>query len=157
VYTTFQAARCYYHGAWESYLASIDTKYGLDRLDEDTAEHFWDALRDRLLSSVVEFTKRNPGYKYSNFMVLTAGEAAHRPEFLDVVRIVAKSIPKLRTDHGAARPPMVELVISDDPTFSAARGAAFWLRTRMDWSYCDEFDDIIVSQYDMVRDGRIEL
>ena len=122
MYTTFQAARCYYHRAWQSYLASIDTKYGLDRLDENTAEHFWNALRDHLLSSVVEFTKRNPGYKYSNFMVLTAGEAAHRPEFLEVVRSVAKSIPKLRTDHGAARPPKVELVISDDPTFLLLAG-----------------------------------
>lgn len=106
---------------------------------------------------MVEFTKRHPGFKYSNFMVLTAGEAAHRPEFLDVVRSVAQSIPKLRTDHGAVRSPKVELVILDDPTYSAARGAAFWLRMRMDWSYCDGFDDDTVSQYDMVRDGRSEL
>ncbi|KAL2138357.1 hypothetical protein VTI28DRAFT_6955 [Corynascus sepedonium] len=157
VYTTFQAARCYYERAWESYLASIDTKYGLDRLDEETAGQFWNALRDYLLSSVVEFTKRKPGFKHSNFIVLTAGETADRPEFLDVVRSVAKTIPKLRTDHGAPRPPKVELVISDDPTFSAARGAALWLHTRINWSYCNEFDDTILSQYDMVRDGHVEL
>ncbi|KAK3299895.1 uncharacterized protein B0H64DRAFT_379382 [Chaetomium fimeti] len=159
LYTTFQATRCYYHRAWESYLPTVDTKYGLDEVPENTTEHFWNALRDHLLSSVVEFSKRNTGYKYSNFIVLTAGESADRPEFVDVVRSVAESIPKVRTDHGAATLPKVELVMPDDPAFSAARGAAFWLRSRMDWSYCDGFDDI-VSQYDVTNegpDGHIEL
>jgi hypothetical protein len=70
----------------------------------------------------------------------------------------AKQPPRLQPSpkHSAARPPDIELVISDDPTFSAARGTAFWLRMKMGWSYCDEFDDIM-SQYDMVRNGHIEL
>jgi hypothetical protein len=71
----------------------------------------------------------------------------------------AKQPPHLQPcpKHSATRPPRVELVILDDPTFSAVRGAAFWLRMRMDWSYYDGFEDDIMSKYDMVRDGHIEL
>ncbi|KAK4235264.1 hypothetical protein C8A03DRAFT_17965 [Achaetomium macrosporum] len=159
LYTSFQAARCFYRHSWQSYLGSINTKYGLDRLDEaTTSEQFWNALRDHLLSSVVEFTKRHrDDYSHSDFIILTAGEAAHLPELLDTIRRVAKSIPQLRVDQGAARLPKVELVISDDPTFSAARGAALWLRMMMDWSYSDGFEDDTVSQYDVTRDGHSEL
>ncbi|KAK4232739.1 hypothetical protein C8A03DRAFT_20030, partial [Achaetomium macrosporum] len=157
LYTSFQAARCFYIHSSESYLGSINPEFGLDRLDEAISpEEFWNALRDQLLASVVEFTKRPPGFfSYSDFIVLTAGEAAHRPEFLDSLRSVAKSIPQLRVDHGVARPPEVELVISDDPTFAAAHGAAFWFRMMTDRSYCDVLD--IISQYDMIRDGHSEL
>jgi hypothetical protein len=105
---------------------------------------------------VAKFTKHTQGsYAHWDFIVIIAGDAAHRPEFLDTLRSVAKSIPQLRVDHGVGRLPKVELVISDDPTFAAARGAAFWFRMLVDWSYCDGLD--VISQYDMVSDGRIEL
>lgn len=43
--------------------------------------------------------------------------------------------------------------------FFAARGAAFWLRMRMDWSYRDGFEDGFVSQHEMIteRAGAYEL
>ncbi|KAK4034757.1 hypothetical protein C8A01DRAFT_48905 [Parachaetomium inaequale] len=162
VYTSFQGARCFYRLSWDNYLGSINTNFGLDKLDQATTpDQFWDALRDHLLSAVAEFTKRQPHYSRSDFIVLTAGEAADRPEFLGVVRSVAEGIPGIRTQHGAAKVPEVELVVSDDPAFSAARGAAFWLRMRMGWSYCDgfEFEDDPV-EYGTIGEeagGHIEL
>lgn len=49
----------------------------------------------------------------------------------------------------------IELVIPDDPTYGAAKGAAFWLWSRMDRTYCDDQD--YLDQYDMVIDAHVEL
>jgi len=92
--------------------------------------------------------------------VLVAGEAADTPEFLDVVHDVVRAIPGLcasesRTtewkENGKAG--HVELVIPDERTYGAAKGAAIWLRTRMDRTYCAE--EGILNQYDMIRDAHV--
>jgi hypothetical protein len=116
----------------------------LDRLGEaPTAALFWDALRSHLLARVAEFTKQGGGYAYPHaaLEVYPAGEAADHPDFLNVIRDVAKEIRRVRVEHGATGRYEAEVVASNDPTYAAARGAAFWLRTRMDWSYCDEVED----------------
>jgi hypothetical protein len=59
---------------------------------------------------------------------------------LAVVKRVAEGMPGIRTQHGAAKRPEAEVVVSEDLTFSAARGAAFWLRMWMDRSYCEGFE-----------------
>ena len=66
---------------------------------------------------------------------------------------------RVRGEHGATRKHQAELVVSDDPAYTTARGAAFWLRTRMDWSYCAVFDDETVCGLDeaMARSGHAEL
>ena len=158
LYTSFQPAQCVFFNAWESSLGSIDTDYGLDNLDKAaTPALFWDALRNRLLARVAEFTKQKD-YAYAAVTVLTTGEAADHSGFLDVVRDVVKEIPRVRSEHGATRK-QAELVVSADPAYTAARGAAFWLRTRMDWSYCAIFNDETVWQFDeaMAHSGHTEL
>jgi hypothetical protein len=90
--------------------------------------------------------------------VLVAGEAANTPEFLDVVHDVVQAILREswtaereengKTDH-------VELIIPDDLTYGAARGAAFWLRTRMNRTYCAV--EGILDQYDIIGDTHVEL
>ncbi|OAF60708.1 hypothetical protein VC83_03351 [Pseudogymnoascus destructans] len=83
-------------------------------------------------------------------------------QFLDVVHDVVRAIPALcasesRTaewkENGKAD--HVELVIPDDRTYGASKGAAFWLRTRMDRTYCAE--EGISDQYDMIGDTHVEL
>ncbi|KAL2126164.1 hypothetical protein VTI74DRAFT_1576 [Chaetomium olivicolor] len=159
LYTSFQPTECFFFSAWANRLASIDTNYGLHKLDEAaTPALFWDALRIHLLARVAEFTKTR-SYTYAALTVLTAGEAADHPDFLDVVRDVAKEIPRVRSDHGATRKHEAEVVVSDDPTYAAAHGSAFWLRTRMDWSYCEgvDDDDETVSQDNLDRGSHTEL
>lgn len=77
------------------------------------------------------------------------GEAADTPEFLNAVRDVA-------TDYqeGGA-----ELIILGDPTYGPAKGAAFWLWTKMSPTYCKEInaEQGIVDQYDMTKQTHLEL
>ncbi len=173
LYTSFQPAQCFFYSAWATRLASIDTKYGLDRLREAAAPAlFWDALRNYLLARVAEFTKQREGYGYPHaaLEVYSAGEGADHPGFLDVIRDAAMEIRRVRVEHGATGKYEAEVVTSDDPTYAAARGAAFWLRTRMDWSrmdwsYCEGVEDYeddddyeeTFSQVELARSDHLEL
>lgn len=159
LYTSFQPAQCFFFSAWANRLGSIDTQYGLGQLDRiATPALFWGATRARLLAQVAEFTKQHRGLAYAALTIFTAGEAADPPDFLDVIRDVANQIPRVRGDNGAIRKHEVEAIVSDDPVYAAARGAAFWLRMRMDWSYCAGYaDDKIMSQDDRDHGGRTEL
>ena len=159
LYTSFQRAGCYFSNSWDNHLASIDPRYGLDGESEaESPEQFWSELKAHLHSLIKQHATRQGGYCRTPFTVLVAGEAADTAEFLDVLNDVVRDIPglcgnKSRTaeeweeNDEAAK---VELVIPDDLTYGAAKGAAIWLRTRMNWTYCA--DQGIIDQYDMVRD-----
>ncbi len=157
LYTSFQPTECFFFSAWDNRLASINTKYGLDSLEATTPALFWDALRVSLMARAADFAKtRSYGYAVT---MLIAGEAAKHPDFLDVVRDVAYEISQGR---GKTRKHRTEVVVSDDPTYAAARGSAFWLRTRIDWSYCkgvgdNDDDDETVSQDNLDRGSHTEL
>lgn len=100
--------------------------------------------------------------------MLVAGEAATEPNFTNVLQEVVDSIPNIRIASsseqtndlwrktGAERRSQVELVVPDESTFAAARGAAFWMWMRLDGSYCDEWCAVnpgeCMSQYDMLYD-----
>ncbi|ELR07048.1 hypothetical protein GMDG_08226 [Pseudogymnoascus destructans 20631-21] len=148
----------------DNHLASIDPRYGLDKESQVTSPaQFWSELKALLLSLVKQHMTRDRGsHCQLLFTVLVAGEAADTPEFLDVVHDVVRAIPALcasesRTaewkENGKAD--HVELVIPDDRTYGASKGAAFWLRTRMDRTYCAE--EGISDQYDMIGDTHVEL
>lgn len=151
LHTSFQFADCFYYNSWDNELAYIDPNYGLDQVDQAaTPADFWSSLRERLLYLVAEHTKRQKGYHSGlPFLVLVMGEAADTPEFMTVVEDVIKRIPEVRAQYtptgtsqeGAEKSPGAELVASDDPTFAAAKGIAFWSRTRMDRSYCGYYGD----------------
>lgn len=168
LHTSFQRASCFYFNSWDNSLGTIDPRYGLNRLKEsENPPDFWDSIREHLVKNVGEHARRTPEYSHLPFLVLVAGEAANHPDFTHVLREVVKSIPDVRipdggkqTNHnpqqeGTERRPYVELILSDMPTFAAARGAAFWMWMRLDDSYCDEWEadhpGECVSQYDMVH------
>lgn len=83
--------------------------------------------------------------------MLVSGEVATETQFANVLQDVVKSIPDIRiasiidqTDgirwkESAEGLSQVELVVVEDSTFAAARGAAFWMWMRLDGSYCDEW------------------
>lgn len=166
LHTSFQLARCFYLNSWDNHLSTIDPRYGLDNLEElERAQDFWDSVRERLLEQVAEHARSHSVHSDLPFLVLVAGEAAAEPGFTDVLREVVERIPKARitsggseTDdsrrqEGTGQRPEVELIVPDDPTFAASRGAAFWMSMRLDWSYCDEWcaanPGECISQYDM--------
>ena len=170
LHTSLQLARCFFLDSWDNALATTDSRYGLDRLTEsERPEDFWASVHQHLLERVAEYLKRHPTNSHLPFLVLVAGEAANVPEFTIILQEVVKSIPNLRataakTDvqqEGTAKRPEMELVVSDDPRFAAARGAVFWMRMRLDWSYCDGFyashPGEYLSQEDTVRDAHVEL
>ncbi|KAK3903723.1 hypothetical protein C8A05DRAFT_14317, partial [Staphylotrichum tortipilum] len=139
LYTAFQPTQCFFEplGPCAAYPPLISTPHGLSQLaSAPSAAHFWNEIRTHLLSEVAGFSKIGAFSDYSTFTVLTAGEAADHPDFLTVVRDVAGEIPRIRKEYGA-RDLMAELVVSEEPGWAAARGAAFWLHTRMNSSYCD--------------------
>ncbi|KFY13665.1 hypothetical protein V492_03117 [Pseudogymnoascus sp. VKM F-4246] len=141
----------FYLGEINTVLASEErweyTRYGLDRESQATSSaQFWSELKGNLLSLVKQHATRDEKYNCLNpFTVLVAGEAANTPEFLDVMHDVIRAIPglcasKSKTPEWAKNGEIdqVEFIIPNDLTYGAAKGAAIWLRRRMDWTYCAE-------------------
>ncbi|OBT92806.2 hypothetical protein VE01_09064 [Pseudogymnoascus verrucosus] len=160
LYTSFQRTGCYFNNPLDHSLTSIDPRYGLDKVSQATSpKQYWSELKTHLLSLVKQHKTRGRTYDcQSLFTVLVAGEAANTPEFLDVVHDVVQAI--LRESWTAEREENgktghVELIIPDDLTYGAARGAAFWLQTRMNRTYCAV--EGILDQYDIIGDTHVEL
>lgn len=108
-------------------------------------------MRAHLLSLVKQHATRGLEYSQLPFTVLVAGEAADTPEFLDAVYDVVEAIPELCSSKVGP----VELVIPADRTYGAAKGAAFWRRTKLDKKYCADIG--FLDQYDMIKDTHEEL
>lgn len=159
LYTSFQRTGCYFSNPWDNHLALIDPRYGLDRESQASSPaQFWDEFKANLLSLVKQHATRDKKYNcLTPFIVMVAGEAADTSEFLDIVHDVVRAIPglcasKSKTPEWAenGKTGQVEFLIPHDLTYGAAKGAAIWLRRRMDWTYCAE--EGILDQYDMMRD-----
>jgi len=121
-------AKCFYRHSWE-YLGVIGGEHGLEKLQSATeATQFWDGVKSHLLDQVATFRNIRSFYLPLK-TVLVAGEASSDPEFVRVVRDVVAAIP--------AAGEKLELVLSSDPAFAAARGAALWQRLRTEGlHYC---------------------
>lgn len=82
-----------------------------------------------------------PSSTTSKYMVMLTGEAAAYTEYFDAV---AGLVQHLQNDlhsnlgHVAFKSNDVELLLSDEPIYAAAMGAAFWMRSEMDNSFCGE-------------------
>ncbi len=157
VYTVIHAAQCFFQThEVNPYPSSISTQYGLSHLaSAPTPVEFWDKLRLHLLDQVALFSKRKI-FIYPTFEVVTAGEAADHPDFLEVVQEVHREIPRVREEHGILGFTPKPLVVSEDPGWAAARGAAFWLGTRMDPHYCDEVKKIAEEAEQLCRRWKLE-
>ncbi|KAK3988010.1 hypothetical protein QBC44DRAFT_330274 [Cladorrhinum sp. PSN332] len=164
LYTSFQTSKCYYFRSYDNHFASIDPRYGLDQASQaESPARFWSGLRMHLISLAKKHEARD--HSQLPLTILVTGEAADTPEFLDVVRDVARDNQQLCTSEPKAvgckenREGGGQLVILDDRTYGPAKGAAFWLWTRISRTYCEEINaaEGILDQYDMMRETRVEL
>lgn len=129
-------------------MSSIDAEYGLDEMAKAaTPAQFWDAVRARLAARVAEYSRwSNNGHRIPMPLeiVVVAGEAGDNPDFLAVVREVVRDIPGVGAadgKQGTAKKAAVDLIVSDDPAFAAARGAALLSRVRLEGHfYCDNLE-----------------
>ncbi|CAK7224776.1 hypothetical protein SBRCBS47491_005667 [Sporothrix bragantina] len=141
IYTSFQSARCYFGSVWDNVLGRIDRRYVLDKMDAfSTQAKFWDFLAGQLFRQVEEYASQNYWNVFKPVSILVAGEesAVATPEFHDVVRAVAEKISESQRKQQDV-PQSVGVVIAREPVYAAARGAAFWLGTEQDETYCDEY------------------
>lgn len=101
---------------------------------------FWRGLQEYLKSRVREHAKIPDIYRQS-FLVVISGEVADNPEFLDTIRRTIADIQKdpIHRTMETGTVPKIELLISEDPTYAAAKGVAFGQRMMMDSSYCDDW------------------
>lgn len=168
LYTSFQLSECYYFGSVDNRFASIDPQYGLNQASQaESPIQFWTELRLHLISLAKKHKAQDlRGHAQLPLTILVTGEAADTPKFLDVIHDVARDIQQLCTSEPKAVGCKenrvgegVELVILNDRTYGPAKGAAFWLWTRMSRTYCAEIDaaEGIVDQYEMIREAHGEL
>ncbi|KYK60604.1 hypothetical protein DCS_01741 [Drechmeria coniospora] len=162
LYTSFQMATCFFHSPVGARLGNIDPDFGLNQQHQATDRaSFWQRLQKHLISRVGEHAKIRDIYQQS-YLVVVAGEAANTPEFLDAVRQTVTHIqndPVHRVKETGTGP-KVELLVSDDPTYAAAKGVAFWRRTMIDSSYCDDWfeaEEKYKSRQSFDREDRDEL
>jgi hypothetical protein len=142
LYTSFQNGKCFYASSWE-FIPSIDAEYGLQNLAKSpTPEKFWEDIRKRLVARATAFIAEVRYYMPLG-TIIVAGEAATHPDFRSIVQDVAKAIPQIRVGARgeykqiAIDKPSLDVFISEDPAFAAARGAALLQRLRVEASsYC---------------------
>ncbi|KAK4450330.1 hypothetical protein QBC34DRAFT_297698 [Podospora aff. communis PSN243] len=164
----FFVSGCYFYGHQGNNLALIDPRYGLDQksLAESPAQ-FWSDLKSHIMSLVKEHGERVLGCEAQlPLTMLVTGEAADTPEFLDIVHGVVRETqqlcsrePKVAGCKANKTEREVDLVILDDGTYGPAKGAAFWLWTRMSSTYCAEYyaEHGIVEQSSMKKEVHKEL
>ncbi|KAJ6783598.1 hypothetical protein PWT90_10949 [Aphanocladium album] len=134
LYTSFQAATCFFHSPINACLGTINFELGLLR-EASTSDKqiFWHKFEDYLVARWVEHARNGDDYHHSYTLVL-AGEGAPNP---NLQRVVDSAIERLKSGIPGTGPPAnFTLLISEEPTFAGARGVAFWRRSMMDRKYC---------------------
>lgn len=71
------------------------------------------------------------------YLVLLAGEEASSEEYISIVERVADSMRQDVRFNSSK----IEFLVSEDPTYAAAKGAAIWARTRMGDHDCTAYHD----------------
>ncbi|KJK87925.1 hypothetical protein H633G_08210 [Metarhizium anisopliae BRIP 53284] len=141
LYTSFQISTCFFWPARSAQLGTIDPRFGLNQLEQASdQEMFWRELQDHLKSRVREYVKQPDNYRES-FLVVVSGEAADNPKVVEAIRGMITDMqkdPAFRVVE-SGRAPRIELLISEDPTYAAAKGVAFGQRINMDSRYCDDW------------------
>ncbi|KAJ6783174.1 hypothetical protein PWT90_03745 [Aphanocladium album] len=139
LYSSSQSDSCL-HLSWGA-KSHIDTEVGLDKLAGQDAAEFWALLHQRL-SGTVHDCVRGPCLPTT---ILASGEAVTNENVLSILEAVSHSAQvhcdehppaPYENDRGERQPkPTVQLLVSEDPIFAAASGAAFSMRRRY-WDYC---------------------
>ncbi len=144
LYTSFQLATCYFLTPVGGRLGTINPDFGLRRQDHTFSrdDDFWHEFEEYVVARWVDHAADGDNYRGS-YTVLLAGEGADDAKFQ---RAVEKAMARIAVGSPDAEretgpPPRVSLLVSQDPSFAAARGVALWRRTMMDGKYCADFDE----------------
>ncbi len=140
LYSSTQSDSCL-HLSWGA-RAQVDTEAGLHMLVGQDPDKYWAYLQQRLAATVSGCIRGS----CQPTTILASGEAMTNSKVLSILEAVAHSAqnycdehpPEPHTnDRGEREPkPTVQLLVSEDPVFAAAKGAAFSMR-RHYWNYCD--------------------
>ncbi|KAJ4154003.1 hypothetical protein LMH87_010467 [Akanthomyces muscarius] len=144
LYTSFQLATCYFLTPVGGRLGTINPDFGLRKQDHTFSrdDDFWYEFEEYVVARWVDHAADGDNYRGS-YTVLLAGEGADDAKFQ---RAVEKAMARIAVGSPDAEretgpPPRVSLLVSQDPSFAAARGVALWRRTMMDGKYCADFDE----------------
>lgn len=75
----------------------------------------------------------------ASYTLILAGEGADNVDFR---RAVNKALASIQHGLPGTGPPAnFTLLVSQEPTFAAARGVALWRRTMIDSKYCADYDE----------------
>lgn len=135
----FGDAPCFHHHPIE-HPGIINNRLGLDRRTHSHAppDKFWSAVRGHLNARARDLQDWASGP--AKHLVVVAGEAADRPEFLAIVGAMAEGMPSVISAPGPRQGTLgtgAELVVPEDPVSAPATGAALWSRLRLEeGSYC---------------------
>lgn len=121
--------------------AHIDTDAGLHRRNGEDPEAYWAYLQARLTMSVYDCVST----QCKPTTILAAGDGAAHPRVRAILDAVTASAQQFCDAHpppayvnrwGEREPrPEVQLLLSEDPEFAGAKGAAFSMQTYY-WDYC---------------------
>lgn len=140
LYSSAQSDSCL-HLSWGA-RAQIDTEAGLNMLDGRNPDTYWAYLQQQMSVTVRDCI----GGPCLPTTILASGEAVTNPKVLSILQAVTHGAQVHCDEHppepytnnrGELEPkPTVQLLVSEDPVFAAAKGAAFSM-SRHCWNYCE--------------------
>lgn len=138
LYTSTQDSYCFWSES-RAWVGTINPELGLDQMHEE--ENFWQRLEDHVVLQMQKLASFNHDNYARKYLVLVAGEGAKNHDLLDSIRRAMTRIAEDPVHHRipVRFRPSWELLVSKEPTYAAAMGAAFWRRTSMDASYCRDY------------------
>lgn len=129
--TAFQDNECLGKQGHNNKDNLINPDFGLDqRKKAKNSAAYWAGVKKHLVERFQQATAAE-GDSPKSYGVVLAGEAALEDDFAKAAKAAIKEIASAKK---AER--QIELLVSEDPVYAAARGAAFWVRRALDRQYC---------------------
>ena len=141
LYTAVQSLMCFHHYP-RAELGGVHPEFGLGNVprDADQAALFWGKLENHLVKKLHDHAAGSSGAETSDYIILLGGEAAENTELQDAIR---RAMERIRDDPAQHKKPKgsrpkVELLVSKEPDYGPAMGAAAW-RAMEEHEYCQEY------------------
>lgn len=134
-----QAGTCAYSALTANFKLYSD--FGLEKLRAQDSAEYWAAVKALVLAEMEPYHEP----RRSVATILIAGEAITNPDYISLAKSIRNSLGEMRhRSHALYRENehlhgndwnQIQLVISKDGVFDAARGAALMMRPDF-WDYC---------------------
>lgn len=134
--TAFQDNECLGKQSHANKDNLINPEFGLEqRSKAKNAAAYWAGVKKHIVERFQQVTA-SEGDSPKSYGVVLAGEAALQADFAKTVKAAIKEIASAKKAERK-----IELLVSEDPVYAAARGAAFWVRRALDRQYCFDLWD----------------